>query len=141
MKHDRKPKNLALLDSLVISVASGKAIAGWAEENKVSVKTAYMWTREPSFREAVATYRRELIDSAVGKLTDKTGDAVDTLSELMSDRYSRIRLDAAIAVLDQVKHLATWSHLEGRIEALEKRANGVQQSAITDHPGNQAGGA
>lgn len=141
MKHDRKPKNLAKLDSLVIAVATGRTICSWAAENGVSDKTAYMWSREPSFREAVANHRRELIDQCLGQLTDKTGEAVGTLGDLMQDRYSRIRLDAAIAVLDQVKHIAAFSHLESRIDALEKQANGVRQSSITPDPCFQAGGA
>lgn len=128
-KKKRINQNEVLVASLVIDVAGGKSIRRWAEENGVPEQTAYSWSREPDFKPAVDARRRELIDACVGQLTVKTERATETLGELMEgSQYPRLRLEAAIAILDRVIDLSQFADFEKRLSALEKKRNGSQAS-------------
>jgi hypothetical protein len=75
--------------------AAAAAVAG------VSESTLYRWLQLPAFRAAYRQARRELVESAVGRVQAAAGQAVETLVNVAhKGRRDGDRVRAAVAILD-----------------------------------------
>ena len=71
-----------------------------AKEAGVSEETVSRWKSEDTlFASTLENYRRDLYESQAQKLLDLSGDAVNTLGELLKSEDEGIRLRASQAVL------------------------------------------
>jgi len=78
--------------------------------------------REPGFRDAYLSARRQAVEAAIGALQQACGAAVATLVSVMSDEASgaSVRVSAAKAILDQAFKGAELLDMEARITEIEE---------------------
>jgi hypothetical protein len=104
-------KQTALIGALLTEASHTAA----AEKAGVSTSTLYRWLHQPAFRTACRQARRELVESAIGRLQAASGEAVDTLLHVARHgRRDTDRLRAAVALLDRaLQGLASADVLHG----------------------------
>jgi len=100
----------ALLTEPTYAAAAAKAGVGQA--------TLYRWLHLRDFRAAYRRARRELVESAIGRIQAASGQAVETLLTIArQSRRDSIRVRAAIALLDHAcRGLANADMLHGEQE-------------------------
>jgi hypothetical protein len=75
---------------------------------------------QPVFRERIAKLRRELIDRAIGRLSDMmAGAAADKLLRLLDAKSETVQLDTVKAVFEEYIQVSNAADLKTRIEQLE----------------------
>ena len=61
--------------------------------------TAYRWAKDPEVRRAVRTYRRRIIDQAIGVMTKQTTRAAGVIAKIATEGESdTVRLRACRAM-------------------------------------------
>ena len=115
-------------EQLVLALAVGGGIAGAARAAGVSERTVRRRMEDAGFREAVRKLRGELLERAVGRLTDLGLRAADQLGELMdSGKREQTRLGAARATLDFMLRGTELVEIEQRLANLEEAAEAARQ--------------
>jgi len=116
------PHPKTLISSLALSVAAGKAVAAWARENKIPVRTAYEWHARPGFRRAVERYRRRYLDRTLGLLAKGAAESVAEEIRLAKEGEDEaIRLHAARGVVADMISVWRFAEMERRVNELERR--------------------
>jgi hypothetical protein len=111
-------------ESLALALCKGQPVAAWAHENGVPERTAYFWAKDREVRAIVDSYRRELVDQAVGTMSGQVNWAVQGIRDLGSDASSEsVRLSALKAVIANTVALSKFASLEQRVAELEERVN------------------
>jgi hypothetical protein len=93
-----------------------------AEASGVHEKTLRRWLREdPAFQAAYREARRAVVQQAIVQIQQATGDAVETLRQVMraTDAPASARVTAAKAILETAIKAVEVEALEARIAALE----------------------
>jgi hypothetical protein len=85
---------------LVAALATGRTYAEAGQAAGVHERTVRRRMAEADFRARVAIARAELIDHATGELADSLTAATRTLRGLLADPEPRIRLGAAVKLLE-----------------------------------------
>ena len=107
-------------DALARLVASGESIKAAAESVGCANSTAYRMAAKDDFKQEVGRLRSELVASAMGKLSTACSDAVEVIIDLAQNAEDeRVKLRAAVAILDRFAKLSEHHELRERIEALE----------------------
>jgi hypothetical protein len=107
-------------ERVALLLASGRTIKEAAAECRVGERTVHTWLGDPDFRGMVSDLQGRLLIEAVGRLSEASGRAVETLVALLQDASSQIRLRAAVAVLDQTMKARERIELEERLARLEQ---------------------
>ena len=81
---------------------------------------------DPTFLADLDAARRSLVDSAIGRLSSKASDAVDTLHRLLNARSENVRLGAARAILDTIRQHRESIEIEQRLRELEAMASEIE---------------
>jgi hypothetical protein len=92
----------------------------------VGTATIWAWLKLPHFKDRVADLRRQLVDAALGQLSDLLSKAGDTYARLLdaSDTPPRIKLDTANAVLDRFVGISNFAELKAEIDKLKVQLSG-----------------
>ena len=115
----KKPRQLEIL---AVHVAGGKTIRQAAGIVGISEATAYGFSSSDEFKQAVSRLRTEAVNAAVGSLSDSASEAVDTLRSLLeATNEPSVRLNAAKAILANLKPLSEANELRARIDAIEQQ--------------------
>jgi hypothetical protein len=122
-------------DALVMALATGLAVADAARRAEVSERTAYRRLFDPQFRRRLAETRSALFAEAVGRLASLAGKAADALGDLLNSERDLVKLQAAKSVLELGPRLREAGELAERLEALERRLEGEEESAAA--PANE----
>lgn len=89
-------------EALIAALLTEPNYSSAAARAGVSPATVYRWLRMPSFRAAYRLARRELIESAIGRIQAASGQAIDTLVNVArKGRRDSDRVRAAVALLDR----------------------------------------
>ena len=105
---------------LLTALAGGSTAADAATAAKVSERTVRRRLAEPDFVTHLEELRREVIQSALVKVSSSAVQAVTTLVSLLdSEQPSSTRLGAAKAVLDYGIRLRAESEFAERLTAIE----------------------
>ena len=116
-----RPKGLLAL-AIAIAIAQGISIAVWAKHNNVPERTAYRWAREPKVRAKVASYRRHVIDEALGLMSSHVTKAACGITALAKNAVSAsVKLAALRAVFSNMMAVAEFSSLDERMTLIEER--------------------
>jgi hypothetical protein len=108
-------------EELALALAQGISAAKWARANDVCKMTAYRWAKEPEVREMVESYRRRVIDQAIGRLAKRTVSAVEGIAKLASDAESEsVRLSACRAILADTIAVSRHWNLEAKVAIVEE---------------------
>jgi hypothetical protein len=106
-------------DALAVALATGRTVREAAAIAGVSERTATRRAADTAFRRHVAELRREMVQAALGRMTDGMTDAADTLRKLLKAKKESVRLGAARAICEKACKLRESAELEERIAALE----------------------
>jgi hypothetical protein len=130
-EHDQSKKS-----QLALALAQGLSIGGWARSNNVPMRTAYRWSREPAIRSAANSYRRRVIDRAVGRLARRATWAADMIAKLPKDAESAfVRLSALRAILSDMMNVSQFAMLEERMAHIQEQ---LRELAQPDQPDQQS---
>jgi hypothetical protein len=108
-------KLTAKQEALIAALLTEPTYAAAATKAGIREATLYRWLQLPTFRAAYRQARRALVEAAVGRLQDATGQAVARLVAVASQgRRDGDRVRAAIALLDHAwRGLANADVLHG----------------------------
>ena len=125
---------------LALAIARGDCAAEWARSNEIPKATAYRWAKAPKFREAVESYRRRMIDQAVGVLTKQMADAAVGIAGIAreGDNSDSVRLKACRAVIADMITTSKYFSLEYRVTDMERRV-GLQHGGVNGAPATAHG--
>ena len=89
----------------------------------VSVATLMRWQKEPEFREAYRTARRDAFGQSIARLQKASGAATTTLLNIMVDKGAppSCRLRAAESVLSLATKATEMEDVQARLSALEEK--------------------
>jgi hypothetical protein len=128
-------RNQNLVERLALARAGGRSVKGWCKANKVSVRTAYGWTKLPSFQVLVDQYRGAMIDQAIGQATKHINKNITVMANLRDSATNEsVRLAAARGLIADLTHLQGFAEFERRLTALEQ-ASGSDPKKRTDAAG------
>jgi hypothetical protein len=120
------PENVPLTpkSQLTLAIAKGMPVTQWARENCVPKRTAFRWAREPKVRAAVESYRRRVLDRAVGRMTVGVTWATEGIFELAKGAASEsVKLAALRAVVSDMMAVSKFGGLEDRVTQIEGKIN------------------
>lgn len=108
-------------EMLIAALLSEPTQEAAAVKAEVARSTMYRWLREGSFQERYRAAQKALFVHAMARLQGATGDALDTLREVMSDpaNPAAARVTAARTVLDFARQHIETAEIEERLAALE----------------------
>ncbi len=116
------PKSSRFFDPLAIAVASGSTIKAAAEAAGCSTPVAYSISRSPEFKNAVSEIRTQAIQSAVGVLSAGATAAAACLVDLLSDDDPKVKLAAAVKLLEKLTPLTELHELRVDVQLLKEQA-------------------
>ncbi len=125
---------------MALALSRGITAAKWGRSNEVPKVTAYRWAKDPAVRKAVDTYRRRMIDRAVGVLTQQTAIAAGGIARIakQGDNSDSVQLKACRAVIADMITTSKYASLEYRVTDMEKlvglQHGGVNGAALTTYP-------
>jgi hypothetical protein len=109
-------------EALALELARGKTRVEAAKAMGLGERTVYTKLARPEFSRRVRDLRAEFIGDAVGRLTEASTAAADTLKELLAPEVApTVRLGAARAVLADLVSLAFHQSVEERLLEVERR--------------------
>ncbi|MDP9476455.1 MAG: hypothetical protein M3R38_12365 [Actinomycetota bacterium] len=111
----------------IVALLHQPGLTAAAKEAGVGKTTLWTWMQQPTFREAYRRARREAYATAVARLQQVAGQAVETLREVMVDKSQQgaARVGAAKAVLDYAVKAAEVEDLSAKVEELETKVGGA----------------
>ncbi len=117
--------------SLAFAIARGVSAPKWARSNEVTRMTAYRWSKDPTVRKAVDSYRRRMLDRAIGLLTLETTKAAGGIARIAKggDNSDSVQLRACRAVLADMITTSKYASLEYRVTDMEKLV-GLQHGGV-----------
>ena len=107
--------------ALLTALASGQTIRDAAKAAGVGERTATRRLAEPAFRRQVAQLQTEMIQRALGQLSDAASEAVATMRKLLTAKSESVRLAAGRSILELGTRLRDALELEQRLFDLERR--------------------
>jgi hypothetical protein len=107
---------------LIVALAAGATIRDAAKQAGVSEKTAHRRAASPDFQKRVSEARTQMVQRAVGMLSEASTEAVTTLRGLLDAESESVRLGACRAIVELGTRLRESEELERRIACLEDMA-------------------
>jgi len=104
---------------LAMALAAGASAADAARQLEVSVSTVKRQTADPDFRRFVADLRGQMLERALGRVTDTMTRAADTLAALLDAAEPALRIRAARALLSFGLRLHDAVDVTDRVRKLE----------------------
>jgi transposase-like protein len=119
------PKLTSKQEAAIAALLTESSYAAAATKAGVGKTTLYRWMQLPSFRAASRQARRELVESAIGRIQAATGQAVETLLAVARQgRRDSDRVRAAIALLHHALRGA------GDVDALPSAQETVETGSL-----------
>ncbi|MCE9566056.1 MAG: hypothetical protein K8U57_28890 [Planctomycetes bacterium] len=115
-------------ERLAAELAAGKTVKDAAISAGIAERTAFRRLTDSAFAAQVSALRGEMVRAAAGQLVAAMGEAADVLRSLLSDPDARIRLGAAVKLLDQAVKVTELSDLQKQVEELERRVSKEEQA-------------
>jgi hypothetical protein len=107
---------------LARALAKGSTVTDWAQINQVPDRTAYRWAGCRAVRDEVEAIRRDALDLAIGRLSEKATSAAEQIARLAEAAVSEaVRLQASRAVLAELMTVSSYAALEHRLAEIERR--------------------
>lgn len=109
-------------DQAIIALLEQPSIKQAAQSVGISEVTLFRWLQEPEFQRAYREARYRVVEQAISRLQQVSGEAVDTLREIMRDteKPPSTRVTAAKAVLEMSIKAVELEDLVTRVEELER---------------------
>ena len=105
---------------LLAALAAGRTVEDAAHQANISQRTAFRRLADPEFQQQISQLRSRMIDEALGRLSDASAEAVETLRILLAAESENVRLGSARTILELGSRLRESVELEQRISRIEK---------------------
>ena len=114
-----KGKQAKALEALV----NYDTVEGACKAAGVSKSTMYRYLKDPDFNAELKTAKRQLVNRAVLRLQQTTGDAARALAEICRDKEvpASARVSAAREILSSSIKAIELEEIEARLKALEDK--------------------
>ncbi|MQA01005.1 MAG: hypothetical protein GEU80_17100 [Dehalococcoidia bacterium] len=110
---------------LVAALAAGRTMHVAAVEAGVGERTVRRRIADPEFHAALLDARAQMLDAALGRLSDAATRAVETLVDSLDAESESVRVTAATALLDRLLRVREAASIETRLAALERLMDGA----------------
>ena len=121
-------------DQLIEALARGECQSAAAKLAGCSATTVARRLADGSFRNRISEFRKQMLDSAAGKLGSTLAKAVECLGELLDSNVSpSIRLGAARAVAELTFKAREMLDHETRLAELEARMKSGEEERHHGH--------
>jgi hypothetical protein len=107
-------------EALAALLAAGKTARDAAAEVGIAERTVARRLVDPKFRARIATLRAEMVQTALGKMSDGMTEAVDTLRMLLKAESDTVKLGAARSMIELVTKLRESTELNERLVRVEE---------------------
>jgi hypothetical protein len=114
MKSNRKQ------EALIAALLTEPTHAAAAVKAGISEATLHRWLRLPDFQTAFREARRRIVETAIGRLQQAAGKAVDTLERNLGCGHAGNEIRAALGVLDHAVKAIELLDLVERVDELER---------------------
>jgi hypothetical protein len=116
--------NLTGKQSVFLShLLTSKTIVDACKRAKIGRATYYQWLKDETFREALKTQRRALVDEAFDLLKDASIKAIENLIELTDERNPSIKRLACKDVIEFNLKVKEVQEIEERLDRIERQVN------------------
>jgi hypothetical protein len=105
----------------IVALMTEPTMEAAARQAGISANTLGRWMREPAFLTAYRDVRRTFVESAIARIQNATGEAVDALRRNLTCGRSGDEIRAAVAILDHASRGVELMDLAERLDALESR--------------------
>ena len=105
----------------IIALLAHPTIGSAAAAAEVSEVTLWRWMKDPEFKAKLRDARRELVETAIGRLSQVATEAVDALQRNLTCGTPSVEVRAATAIIDQAIKAVELFDLVERVEQLEAR--------------------
>jgi len=110
------------METAIVALLNQPTITLAAEDAGISETTLWRWLQREDFTKAYREARKQAVNQAIAHIQRISGEAVNTLREVMNDgKKETARVTAARAILELTLKAYEIEDLEERIEALEER--------------------
>ena len=106
----------------IVALLEQETIRDAAKVVGISEATLFRWLRDQEFQDAYQEAKRRIVSHSISRIQKATGEAVETLREIMKDKKKppSPRVTAAKAVLDIAVKAVEIEDIQSRLEAIEK---------------------
>ncbi len=130
MSQKQRKKDLACL-----LLAQGNSVTDVSRQVGVSPRTLHRWLERPEFKRRIDECQNELFATAVSRLTNLCGMAVEVLEELLKTGPATAKVRAAALVLENVCRLREVNEFAERLALIEEKLNASKNQKAAGVPG------
>lgn len=114
-------KRLADEEIITALIAEG-SIKGAAASLECAARTLYERMKKPEFKELYAQAKADILKTATAKLQGNLCGAIDTLTEIMTDKEApkQTRANCAVSILQYGVRFTEATDIIARLEAIEE---------------------
>jgi len=110
------------METAIVALLNQPTITLAAEDAGISETTLWRWLQREDFTKAYREARKQAVNQAIAHIQRISGEAVNTLREVMNDgKKETARVTAARAILELTLKGYEIEDLEERLEVLEER--------------------
>ena len=113
-------------EALISALLTTPTLADAAHTAGIGEVTAWRWLKDATFQAAYREARRQVVQQAIVQVQQATGEAVETLRQVMqaADAPASAKVSAAKTILETAVKAVELEDLEARIVALEAAQQG-----------------
>ena len=109
-------------EEIITALIAEGSIKGAAASLKCTARTLYDRMKSPEFKDLYAQAKADILKTATAKLQGKLCEAVDTLTEIMTDTEAakQTRANCAVSILQYGARFTETTDILERLEAIEE---------------------
>lgn len=109
-------------EAIIAALIAEGSIKGAAASLKCTARTLYDRMKSPEFKDLYAQAKADILKTATAKLQGKLCEAVDTLTEIMTDEEAakQTRANCAVSILQYGARFTETTDILERLEAIEE---------------------
>ena len=109
-------------EEIITALIAEGSIKGAAASLKCTARTLYERMKKPEFKDLYAQAKGEILKTATAKLQGNLCGAIDTLTEIMTDKEApkQTRANCAVSVLQYGAKFTEATDIIERLEAIEE---------------------
>jgi hypothetical protein len=113
-------------EALISALLTAPTLADAAHTAGIGEVTAWRWLKDATFQATYREARRQVVQQAIVQVQQATGEAVETLRQVMqaADAPASAKVSAAKTILETAVKAVELEDLEARIVALEAAQKG-----------------
>jgi len=109
-------------EEIITALIAEGSIKGAAASLECATRTLYERMKKPEFKDLYAQAKGEILKTATAKLQGNLCGAIDTLTEIMTDKEApkQTRANCAVSILQYAARFTETTDILERLEAIEE---------------------